>query len=46
MPRDPDRAFFGHPIGLMSLFFTEMFERFCYYGMRAFLVFYLAKGKR
>lgn len=45
MPRDRDSAFFGHPIGLMSLFFTEMFERFCYYGMRAFLVFYLAAPK-
>lgn len=41
MPRDRDSAFFGHPIGLATLFFTEMFERFSYYGMRAFLVFYL-----
>jgi POT family proton-dependent oligopeptide transporter len=36
-----DRAFFGHPIGLATLFFTEMWERFCYYGMRAFLVLYM-----
>ncbi len=42
MPRDPERAFFGHPVGLRTLFFTEMWERFSYYGMRAFLVFYLA----
>ncbi|EIM76822.1 amino acid/peptide transporter [Nitritalea halalkaliphila LW7] len=26
---------FGHPKGLMTLFFTEMWERFSYYGMRA-----------
>jgi proton-dependent oligopeptide transporter, POT family len=36
-----DRAFFGHPIGLSTLFFTEMWERFSYYGMRAFLVLYM-----
>ncbi len=39
--RDPDRAFFGHPAGLSTLFFTEMWERFSFYGMRAFLVFYM-----
>ncbi len=32
----------GHPRGLATLFFTEMFERFTYYGMRAILVFFLA----
>ncbi len=32
---------FGHPIGLFVLFFTEMWERFSYYGMRAILVLYL-----
>lgn len=42
MPRDPDKAFFGHPSGLRTLFFTEMWERFSYYGMRAFLILYLA----
>ncbi|MBX3154718.1 MAG: oligopeptide:H+ symporter [Deltaproteobacteria bacterium] len=42
MTSDPDRAFFGHPKGLATLFFTEMWERFSYYGMRAFLIFYLA----
>jgi POT family proton-dependent oligopeptide transporter len=34
-----DRSFFGHPSGLSTLFFTEMWERFSYYGMRAFLIF-------
>ena len=42
MASDPDRAFFGHPRGLANLFFTEMWERFSYYGMRAFLLFYLS----
>jgi len=36
-----DSAFFGHPIGLATLFFTEMWERFSYYGMRAFLIIYM-----
>lgn len=40
-----DKAFFGHPIGLATLFFTEMWERFSYYGMRAFLIFYLGAPK-
>src|SRR3712207_4995010 len=40
-----DRAFFGHPVGLSTLFFTEMWERFSYYGMRAFLIFYLTAPK-
>jgi POT family proton-dependent oligopeptide transporter len=31
----------GHPRGLMTLFFTEMWERFSYYGMRAFLVLFM-----
>jgi len=35
------RELFGHPIGLYVLFFTEMWERFSYYGMRAILVLYL-----
>lgn len=43
MPRDPDRAFFGHPVGLRTLFFTEMWERFSYYGMRAFLAIYMTR---
>ena len=35
------RELFGHPVGLYVLFFTEMWERFSYYGMRAILVLYL-----
>jgi len=35
---------FGHPAGLYTLFFVEMWERFSFYGMRALLVLYLAKG--
>ena len=35
---------FGHPAGLYTLFFAEMWERFSYYGMRALLVFYMIKG--
>ncbi len=45
MARDPDKAFFGHPAGLRTLFFTEMWERFSYYGMRAFLILFLAAPK-
>jgi POT family proton-dependent oligopeptide transporter len=36
-----DTSFFGHPRGLATLFFTEMWERFSYYGMRAILVLYM-----
>ncbi|MDR9374697.1 MAG: peptide MFS transporter [Schleiferiaceae bacterium] len=32
---------FGHPVGLYILFFTEMWERFSYYGMRAILTLYI-----
>src|SRR5258707_14626060 len=39
--RPADHAFFGHPRGLATLFFTEMWERFSYYGMRAFLMLYM-----
>lgn len=35
------KELFGHPMGLYVLFFTEMWERFSYYGMRAILVLYL-----
>jgi POT family proton-dependent oligopeptide transporter len=35
---------FGHPTGLFTLFFAEMWERFSYYGMRALLLFYMLKG--
>ena len=40
-PTTQDRAFFGQPRALSTLFFTEMWERFSYYGMRALLVLYL-----
>lgn len=36
-----DRAFLGHPRGLAPLFFTEMWERFSYYGIRALLILYM-----
>lgn len=37
---------FGHPIGLFVLFFTEMWERFSYYGMRAILLLFLIDNVR
>src|ERR1044071_6286135 len=36
-----EKTFWGHPRGLSTLFFTEMWERFSYYGMRAFLILYM-----
>lgn len=36
-----DRSFFGHPRGLSTLYFTEMWERFSYYGMRALLILFM-----
>ncbi len=39
-----DHGFFGHPRGLSTLFFTEMWERFSYYGMRAILTLYMTKS--
>jgi len=36
-----DQSFFGHPRGLSTLFFTEMWERFSYYGMRALLILFM-----
>jgi POT family proton-dependent oligopeptide transporter len=39
-----DRSFVGHPGGLSTLFFTEMWERFSYYGMRAILTLYMTKS--
>ncbi|MEE1755951.1 peptide MFS transporter [Streptomyces sp. SP18CS02] len=39
-----EKTFFGHPRGLATLFLTEMWERFSYYGMRALLVYYLVSG--
>jgi proton-dependent oligopeptide transporter, POT family len=37
------RELFGHPLGLYVLFFTEMWERFSFYGMRALLALYVAE---
>ncbi|HEY9005666.1 MAG TPA: oligopeptide:H+ symporter [Ohtaekwangia sp.] len=38
---DSGKTFFGHPRGLATLFFTEMWERFSYYGMRALLLLFM-----
>lgn len=38
----PTKTIMGHPVGLFVLFFTEMWERFSYYGMRALLVLYIS----
>lgn len=38
-----EAQFLGHPKGLFILFFTEMWERFSFYGMKALLIFYLTK---
>ena len=37
-----NRGFFGHPSGLSTLFFTEMWERFSYYGLRPLLVLFMS----
>jgi proton-dependent oligopeptide transporter, POT family len=37
-------SFFGHPRGLATLFFTEMWERYSYYGTRALLILYMTAG--
>src|ERR1044071_5952398 len=37
-----DRAFFGHPRGLSTLFLTEMWERFSYYGLRPLLILFMS----
>ena len=36
-----DKSFYGHPRGLATLFFTEMWERYSYYGTRALLILYM-----
>lgn len=41
MQQDQASGWFGHPRGLGTLFFTEMWERFSYYGMRALLILYM-----
>ena len=42
LPRST-KTFLGHPVGLFVLFFTEMWERFSYYGMRALLMLYMTQ---
>lgn len=44
MTANQQQQLFGHPAGLFILFFTEMWERFSYYGMRALLVLFLVSG--
>ncbi|MCB0530490.1 MAG: MFS transporter, partial [Saprospiraceae bacterium] len=44
MTSQQQQQLFGHPAGLFILFFTEMWERFSYYGMRALLVLFLVSG--
>ncbi|GAB3984820.1 peptide MFS transporter [Spirosoma terrae] len=41
-----ETTLFGHPMGLFVLFFTEMWERFSYYGMRAILLLFLIDNVR
>ena len=41
LPPPDSRQFFGHPRGLGTLFFTELWERFSYYGMRAILILFM-----
>lgn len=43
LDEQPSRAFLGHPRGLAYLAFTEMWERFSYYGMTALLALYMTK---
>ena len=41
MTNTQEKTFLGHPVGLFVLFFTEMWERFSFYGMKALLILYL-----
>ncbi len=41
-PYVTDRRFFGHPRGLATLFFTEMWERFSFYGLRPLLILFMS----
>ena len=41
MAEQNDTSFYGHPRGLATLFFTEMWERFSFYGMRALLILFM-----
>src|SRR5437016_5127867 len=44
LPQHSDTSFFGHPRGLATLFFTEMWERYSYYGTRALLILFMTAG--
>lgn len=44
MNKNHERGFLGQPAGLSTLFFTEMWERFSYYGMRALLILFLTNA--
>lgn len=39
--KQPDKTFFGHPKPLQGLFFTELWERFSYYGIQPLLILYM-----
>ena len=41
LPNSFDKGLLGHPKGLVALFFTELWARFSYYGMKAILVLYM-----
>lgn len=41
MKNEKVKTFLGHPLGLRTLFMTEFWERFSYYGMRAILLYYM-----
>ncbi|MFI5757457.1 peptide MFS transporter [Streptomyces sp. NPDC051569] len=43
-PAGPEKTFLGQPRGLATLFMTEMWERFSYYGMKALLLIYMISG--
>ena len=43
-PTGTEQHWFGHPRGLSTLFFTELWERFSYYGMRAILVLFMTNA--
>ena len=40
-PQREERGWFGHPRGLSTLFFTEMWERFSFYGLKALLILFM-----
>ncbi len=46
VPQTAEGCWMGHPRGLMTLFFTELWERFSYYGMRGILVLFLVDAVR